>query len=155
MQDVHSKERAIDELPQSAAGKTIMTTEPKFIPQQAAEIHLTDMGKDNEDIAVKIRLIDCVGFMADGAVGHMEGNEKRMVKTPWSEQEIPFVEAASIGTEKVIRDHATIGIVVTTDGTIGDLERSSYEEAEERTVRELNAIGKPFVILLNSARPYG
>ena len=155
MTDAPARERAMDELPQAAAGKTIMTTEPKFIPQQAAEIHLTDMGKDNEDIAVKIRLIDCVGFMADGAVGHMEGNEKRMVKTPWSEQEIPFVEAASIGTEKVIRDHATIGIVVTTDGTIGDLERSSYEEAEERTVRELNAIGKPFVILLNSARPYG
>lgn len=148
MEDVHSKERTIDELPQSAQGKTIMTTEPKFIPKDAAEITLAD------DTRVKVRLIDCVGFMVDGASGHMEGNTSRMVKTPWFDYEIPFVEAASIGTEKVIRDHATIGIVVTTDGSIGELERSGYIEAEERTVAELENIGKPYVIVLNSKKPY-
>lgn len=148
MEDVHSKERTIDELPQSAQGKTIMTTEPKFIPKDAAEITLAD------DSRVKVRLIDCVGFMVDGASGHMEGNASRMVKTPWFDYEIPFVEAASIGTEKVIRDHATIGIVVTTDGSIGELERSGYIEAEERTIAELDNIGKPYVIVLNSRKPY-
>lgn len=148
MEDVHSKERTIDELPQSAQGKTIMTTEPKFIPKDAAEITLEDETK------IKVRLIDCVGFMVDGAAGHMEGSEKRMVKTPWFDHEIPFVEAASIGTEKVIRDHATIGIVVTTDGSIGEIERGNYIDAEEKTVQELNAIGKPFVIVLNSKKPY-
>lgn len=148
MEDVHSRERTIDELPQSAQGKTIMTTEPKFIPKDAAEITLGD------DSRVKIRLIDCVGFMVDGAAGHMEGNASRMVKTPWFDYEIPFVEAASIGTEKVIRDHATIGIVVTTDGSIGELPRSSYADAEEKTVAELQAIGKPYVIVLNSQKPY-
>lgn len=148
MEDVHSRERTIDELPQSAQGKTIMTTEPKFIPKDAAEITLEDGTK------VKVRLIDCVGFMVDGATGHMEGEEKRMVKTPWFDYEIPFVDAASIGTQKVIRDHATIGIVVTTDGTIGELDRNSYIDGEERTVQELNAIGKPFVIVLNSQKPY-
>ena len=149
------KERAMDELPQAAAGKTIMTTEPKFIPQQAAEIRLSAFKMEEEPLKLRVRLVDCVGFLADGAVGHMEGNGSRMVKTPWSDQEIPFAEAASIGTEKVIRDHATIGIVVTTDGTIGELERENYINAEERTVRELKNIGKPFVILLNSAKPYG
>ena len=148
------KERAMDELPQAAAGKTIMTTEPKFIPQQAAEIRLSAFKMEEEPLKLRVRLVDCVGFLADGAVGHMEGNGSRMVKTPWSDQEIPFAEAASIGTEKVIRDHATIGIVVTTDGTIGELERENYINAEERTVRELKNIGKPFVILLNSAKPY-
>ena len=103
---------------------------------------------------IKVRLIDCVGFMVEGASGHMEGNESRMVKTPWSEQEIPFTTAASIGTQKVIRDHATIGIVVTTDGTIGELPRNAYVKAEEQTVEELNAIAKPYVILLNSQKPY-
>ena len=154
MEDENAKERALDELPQAAAGKTIMTTEPKFIPQQAAEIRLADPTKGTEEIPIKVRLIDCVGFMADGAVGHMEGNEKRMVKTPWFDYEIPFSEAASIGTEKVIRDHATIGVVVTTDGSIGELERNNYIDAEEKTVRELQGIGKPFVILLNSELPY-
>ena len=144
----------MDELPQAAAGKTIMTTEPKFIPQQAAEIRLSAFKMEEEPLKLRVRLVDCVGFLADGAVGHMEGNGSRMVKTPWSDQEIPFAEAASIGTEKVIRDHATIGIVVTTDGTIGELERENYINAEERTVRELKNIGKPFVILLNSAKPY-
>ncbi len=149
MEDVHSRERTIDELPQSAQGKTIMTTEPKFIPKDAAEIRLED------DTKVKVRLIDCVGFMVDGAAGHMEGNEKRMVKTPWFDYEIPFVEAASVGTEKVIRDHATIGIVVTTDGSIGEIGRAGYVDAEEKTVQELNAIGKPYVIVLNCQKPYG
>lgn len=155
MEDGHAKERTLDELPQSAAGKTIMTTEPKFIPQEAAEVVLPDDKMMNDNIRVKVRLIDCVGFMVDGASGHMEGNEKRMVKTPWFDHEIPFVEAASIGTQKVIRDHATIGIVVTTDGSIGDLDRSNYIDAEEKTVQELNAIGKPFVVVLNSKKPYG
>lgn len=131
-----------------------MTTEPKFIPQQAAEIRLSAFKMEEEPLKLRVRLVDCVGFLADGAVGHMEGNGSRMVKTPWSDQEIPFAEAASIGTEKVIRDHATIGIVVTTDGTIGELERENYINAEERSVRELKNIGKPFVILLNSAKPY-
>lgn len=148
MEDVHSRERTIDELPQSAQGRTIMTTEPKFIPKDAAEITLGD------DTRVKIRLIDCVGFMVDGATGHMEGNANRMVKTPWFDYEIPFVEAASIGTQKVIKDHATIGIVVTTDGTIGELSREGYIEAEERTIQELSGIGKPYVIVLNSNKPY-
>lgn len=153
MQENSEKERAVDELPQAAAGKTIMTTEPKFVPQRAAEISLDD-GKNAEPLTLKVRLIDCVGFLADGAMGHMEGNETRMVKTPWSNREIPFADAASIGTEKVIKDHATIGIVVTTDGTIGELDRTSYINAEEKTVRELKEIGKPFVILVNSVRPY-
>ncbi len=148
MEDVHSRERTVDELPQSAQGKTIMTTEPKFIPKDAAEITLEDGTK------MKVRLIDCVGFMVEGAAGHMEGDGVRMVKTPWFEAEIPFTEAASIGTEKVIKDHATIGIVVTTDGTIGEIGRENYIEAEERTVQELEAIGKPYVIVLNSVKPY-
>ncbi|MBQ8040584.1 MAG: stage IV sporulation protein A, partial [Lachnospiraceae bacterium] len=153
--DAPAKERATDELPQAAAGKTIMTTEPKFIPQQAAEIKL--LGKDGgeDGCAVKVRLIDCVGFLVEGAVGHMEGNEKRMVKTPWFDYEIPFSEAAAIRTEKVIKDHATIGLVVTTDGSIGELPRENYMRAEERTVQELKNIGKPFVVLLNTTKPYG
>ena len=152
--DAAAKERATDELPQAAAGKTIMTTEPKFIPQQAAEIRLPGKEGAEDGGMVKVRLIDCVGFLVDGAVGHMEGNEKRMVKTPWFDYEIPFAEAAAIGTEKVIKDHATIGIVVTTDGSIGELDRESYVRAEERTVQELHAIGKPFIILLNTTKPY-
>jgi len=152
--DAAVKERTTDELPQAAAGKTIMTTEPKFIPQQAAEIRLPGKDGVEDGGTVKVRLIDCVGFLVDGAVGHMEGNEKRMVKTPWFSHEIPFAEAAAIGTEKVIKDHATIGIVVTTDGSIGELERENYIRAEERTIQELNAIGKPYIILLNTAKPY-
>ena len=152
--DAAAKDRATDELPQAAAGKTIMTTEPKFIPQQAAEIRLPGKDGIEDGGMVKVRLIDCVGFLVDGAVGHMEGNEKRMVKTPWFDYEIPFAEAAAIGTEKVIKDHATIGVVVTTDGSIGELDRESYIRAEERTVQELNAIGKPYIILLNTTKPY-
>lgn len=153
--DSPAKERAIDELPQAAAGKTIMTTEPKFIPQQAAEIKLKGAEQAEEGCSVKVRLIDCVGFLVEGAVGHMEGSEKRMVKTPWFEHEIPFSEAAAIGTEKVIKEHATIGLVITTDGSIGELARENYIKAEERTIQELKNIGKPFVVLLNTTKPYG
>ena len=148
MTDIHAKERTQDELPQSASGTTIMTTEPKFVPKEAAGVKLSD------DLEVKIRMIDCVGFMAEGASGHIEKDEERQVKTPWFEYEIPFTKAAAIGTQKVIRDHATIGIVVTTDGTIGELPRNAYVKAEEQTVEELNAIAKPYVILLNSQKPY-
>ncbi len=148
MEDENSRARTIDELPQSAQGKTIMTTEPKFIPKDAATIRL------DSDTEVKVRLIDCVGYMVDGAAGHMEGNSKRMVKTPWFDYEIPFVEAASIGTQKVIKDHSTIGIVITTDGSFGEISRESYVPAEEQTIEELKSLGKPFVIVLNSERPY-
>lgn len=148
IKDVHSKERAIDELPQSANGKIIMTTEPKFIPKEAVEINL-----DN-DINMKVRLIDCVGYMVDGALGHEENNKERMVKTPWFDREIPFVKAAEIGTKKVINDHSTIGILVTTDGSFSELEREAYVSAEEKTVEELRNIGKPYVIILNSNKPY-
>lgn len=148
IEDVHSKERAIDELPQSAAGKTIMTTEPKFIPKEAASISLS------EDTTVNIRLIDCVGYMVEGAAGHMENDQERMVKTPWFDYEIPFSKAAEIGTKKVINEHSTIGFVVTTDGSFGELSRQQYEAPEEKTIQELKAIGKPFIVLLNSSHPY-
>lgn len=148
MTDSHAKERTRDEMPQSASGTTIMTTEPKFVPKEAAVIKMSD------DIEAKIRLIDCVGFMVEGASGHTENGGERQVKTPWYEYEIPFTKAAEIGTEKVIRDHATIGFVVTTDGTVTDLPRENYIEPEEKTVRELKNIGKPFVILLNCKKPY-
>jgi len=143
----HRRKQITDELPQSGNGKTIMTTEPKFIPMTPAEIAMEDGS------LLKLRLIDCVGYMTEGALGHMEENAQRMVKTPWSAAEIPFTEAATIGTRKVIEDHATIGIVVTTDGTFGELPRENYVAPEEQTVRELQAIGKPFVVLLNSAFP--
>ena len=131
MEDEHQKSRARDELPQSAAGKTIMTTEPKFIPKEAALVQL------GEGIQAKVRLIDCVGFMVDGAAGHIENDQERLVKTPWFEEEIPFTRAAETGTRKVINDHSTIGIVVTTDGSFGDLKRDAYIKAEETTVGEL------------------
>lgn len=148
MTDEHAKTRTKDELPQSASGTTIMTTEPKFVPKEAAEISLA------EDVTVKVRLIDCVGFMVEGASGHIENDVERQVKTPWFEYEIPFTKAASIGTQKVIHEHSTIGIVVTTDGSIGNLPRDSYVEAEEKTIHELQSIGKPFVLLVNSKKPY-
>ncbi|MDE7038500.1 MAG: stage IV sporulation protein A, partial [Lachnospiraceae bacterium] len=141
MADEHGKARTKDELPQSASGRTIMTTEPKFVPKEAAEIRLS------EDVAVKVRLIDCVGYMVEGASGHSEGGEERQVKTPWFDHEIPFTKAASIGTRKVIHDHATIGVVVTTDGSITDIPRENYREGTEKTIRELQSIGKPFVVL--------
>lgn len=144
----HGKAIARDELPQSAAGKTIMTTEPKFIPKEAAELSLED------GITARVRLVDCVGFMVEGAAGHEENGEERLVKTPWYDHEIPFTQAAEIGTRKVIRDHSTIGIAVTADGSFGELKRSDYLDAENETIRELKEIGKPFVMLLNSARPY-
>ncbi|MGC4017861.1 MAG: stage IV sporulation protein A [Muricomes sp.] len=148
MTDEHAKERTKDELPQSASGTTIMTTEPKFVPKEAAAIKLSD------DVEVKIRLIDCVGYMVEGASGHIENDAERQVKTPWFEYEIPFTKAAAIGTQKVIHDHATIGIVVTTDGSIGDLPRENYIAAEEKTIKELQSIGKPFIVLLNTQKPY-
>ncbi len=148
IEDIHSKERAIDELPQSAAGKTIMTTEPKFIPKEAAEITLGD------DTKVSIRLIDCVGYMVEGATGHIENEQERLVKTPWFDHEIPFTQAAEIGTQKVINDHSTIGIVVTTDGSFGDLPRDNYIPAEEKTIAELKKLKKPFIVLLNTNKPY-
>ena len=148
MADEHAKERTKDELPQSASGTTIMTTEPKFVPKEAAELRLA------EDVDVKVRLIDCVGFMVEGASGHTENDAERQVKTPWFDYEIPFTKAAAIGTQKVIHDHSTIGIVITTDGSIGNLPRENYEAAEEKTVQELRSIGKPFLMLLNCKKPY-
>lgn len=148
MEDEHARERTKDELPQSASGKTIMTTEPKFVPKEAAEIKLMD------DVSVKVRLIDCVGYMVNGAAGHVENDEERQVKTPWFDHEIPFTKAASIGTKKVIHDHATIGIVITTDGSIGEIPRENYEEAERQTIQELQGIKKPFIVLVNSQKPF-
>ena len=148
MEDENLRSGSRDELPQSAAGKTIMTTEPKFIPKEAAKIQLED------GIQAKIRLIDCVGFMVEGAGGYIENDEERLVKTPWFDDGIPFTKAAEIGTRKVITDHSTIGIVVTCDGSFGEIKRSSYIPAEEKTVQELKALGKPFIILLNSMKPY-
>ncbi len=143
----HIRKQITDELPQSGNGKTIMTTEPKFIPMTPASILL----EDNSEL--KLRLIDCVGYMTEGALGHKEENADRMVKTPWSASEIPFTEAATIGTRKVIEDHSTIGIVVTTDGSFGELPRENYLAPEEQTIKELQDIGKPFVVLLNTAAP--
>lgn len=147
IQNTFRKERANDELPQSGAGKTIMTTEPKFVPSEAVELTL----KDN--VKFKVRMVDCVGYLVKGALGHEEENVPRMVTTPWYEKEIPFQEAAEIGTRKVINDHSTIGIVVTTDGSITDIERPNYIKAEERVINELKEIEKPFVVLLNSTHP--
>ena len=143
----YKKERAKDELPQSAGGKTIMTTEPKFVPNEAIEITL-----DN-NLKFKTRLVDCVGYLVDNAIGYLEDDMPRMVKTPWSDEEIPFEKAAEIGTKKVIEEHSTIGILVTTDGTITDIPREDYIKAEERVVSELKALNKPFIILLNSSEP--
>ena len=145
--DKNSKERTIDELPQSADGKTIMTTQPRFIPNEAVKINI------DEKVEMKVRMIDCVGYLIDGALGHVEGEKPRLVKTPWTQDELPFEEAAELGTKKVIEDHSTIGIVLTTDGTITDIPRSSYIGAEERVVAELKAQNKPFVIVLNTKKP--
>ncbi len=142
-----SKERARDELPQSASGKTIMTAEPKFVPEEAAEIILPDGAQ------LSVRLIDCVGYMVDGAAGQFEDGAERLVTTPWFDHEVTITEAAEAGTEKVIRDHSSIGIVVTTDGSFGDIPRENFILAEERVIRELQELGKPFVVVLNSAQP--
>lgn len=149
MEDGHDRTRTRDELPQSASGTAVMTTEPKFVPKEAASIQLED------DVTVKVRLIDCVGYMVEGASGYMEKEMERQVKTPWFDEEIPFTRAAAIGTRKVICDHSTIGIVVTTDGSIGEIPRGNYLPAEERTIQELKTIGKPFVVLVNTKKPYG
>jgi stage IV sporulation protein A len=144
----HVLERTKDELPQGSAGKTIMTTEPKFIPDEAIEIKLA------ENITMRVRLVDCVGYTVPGAVGYDDEGKRRMVSTPWFDEPIPFEEAAETGTRKVIQDHSTIGIVVTTDGTITDISRESYVNAEKRVVNELKEIGKPFVVVLNSTKPF-
>ena len=140
-------QRALDELPQSASGKTIMTTEPKFIPEESVTVDLGD------NVSFKVRMIDCVGYVVDSALGHTEENGPRMVKTPWSEEAIPFDEAAAIGTKKVITDHSSVGLVITTDGSFSDIPREDYLSGERRVIDELKAINKPFIVLLNSARP--
>lgn len=147
MSDDFSRDRAIDELPQSGSGRTIMTAEPKFIPEKAVQIRLSD------GVVFGVRLVDCVGYLVPGAMGQFEDLAPRMVMTPWLDHEIPLAEAAEIGTRKVISEHATVGIVVTTDGTVTEIPREDYLEAEERAIRELQAIGKPFVVLINSAQP--
>lgn len=143
----YKKERAQDELPQSAGGKTIMTTEPKFVPNEAINITI-----DNK-LNLKTRLVDCVGYLVPNSIGYLEDDKPRMVKTPWFEDEIPFEQAAEIGTKKVIEEHSTIGILITTDGSVTDIQREDYIQAEERVVNELKALNKPFIILLNSSNP--
>ena len=147
IQNEYKKERAIDELPQSSAGKTIMTTEPKFIPDEAVEIVLDNNAKFN------VRMIDCVGYIVDSALGYIENEQPRRVMTPWDENDMEFQKAAEIGTKKVICEHSTIGLVITTDGSIGEIPRADYEDAEKRIVDELKAINKPFVLLVNSMFP--
>lgn len=147
IEDISKKERATDELPQSASGRTIMTTEPKFIPENAVEINLPDNAHFN------VRMIDCVGYIVPSSLGYIENDQPRMVKTPWFEKEIPFNMAAEIGTQKVITEHSTIGLVITTDGSISDIPRSEYAEAEERVINELKELNKPFIVLLNSTDP--
>ena len=145
--DEYVKQRAMDELPQSAAGRTIMTTEPKFIPEDAVELSM------NENIKMQVRLIDCVGYIVPSSVGYIEEEQPRMVMTPWYDEEIPFNMAAEIGTKKVITEHSTIGLVITTDGTITSIPRDEYEEAEERVIDELKALDKPFIVLMNTDNP--
>lgn len=146
--DEYQRERTMDELPQSGSGKTIMTTEPKFIPNEAIPITI------NNNVKFKARLVDCVGYLVNDAIGYMEEDVPRMVKTPWQDAEMPFEEAAEIGTKKVIQDHSTIGILVTTDGSFSDISRDDYILAEERVVNELSELNKPFVVILNSSDPY-
>lgn len=146
IEDEYEKKRALDEIPQSAQGKTIMTTEPKFVPNQAANVKI-------DDFTCNIRLIDCVGYLINNAKGAEDENGPRLVKTPWYDDPIPFVEAAELGTEKVIKDHSTIGVVVTTDGSIGEFTRNDYLESETRVINELKEIGKPFIVILNSTHP--
>lgn len=143
----YRRERAVDELPQSSAGKTIMTTEPKFIPEEAVEVTIGDKARFNA------RMIDCVGYIVPSAIGYIENEAPRMVITPWFDEEVPFAMAAEVGTRKVIQDHSTIGLVITTDGSISDIPREEYEEAEQRVINELNSINKPFVVLLNCVYP--
>jgi len=149
IENEHKRERAMDELPQSAGGKTIMTTEPKFIPNEAVEITLGD------NATFKVRMIDCVGYIVPSALGHIENDQPRMVSTPWFTEDIPFHQAAEIGTKKVINEHSTIGLVVTTDGSICNIPRYEYEEAESRVINELKSINKPFIVIVNSTNPLG
>ena len=146
IQDEYERKRTLDELPQSAQGKTIMTTEPKFVPATATKIQI-------DDFSANIRMVDCVGYVIDAAKGYEDENGPRMVMTPWYSDPIPFVEAAEIGTEKVIKEHSTIGIVITTDGSIGEIPRNEYISAEENVINELKEIGKPFIVILNSVHP--
>ena len=146
LEDEYEKKRALDEIPQSAQGKTIMTTEPKFVPSNGAKIKI-------DNFFANIKLVDCVGYVIPSSKGYEDENGPRLVKTPWYDESIPFIEAAEIGTEKVIKDHSTIGIVVTTDGSIGDFTRDEYLESEKRVIEELTLIGKPFIVLLNSVHP--
>ena len=143
----YKRERAQDELPQSAGGRTIMTTEPKFVPNEAVGITVGD------NIKLNVRLVDCVGYLVNNAIGYLEDDMPRMVKTPWNTEEIPFEEAAEIGTRKVIKEHSTIGVLVTTDGSVTDIPREDYIGAEERVVKELKELNKPFIIVLNSSEP--
>lgn len=147
IENVYRRERARDELPQSGSGRTVMTAEPKFVPEEAVRVEMAD------GASFSVRLIDCVGYMVPGAAGQIENDLPRMVTTPWYDHDIPMTEAAEVGTRKVIAEHSTIGIVVTTDGTITDIPREDYLEAEERVITELKALGKPFLVLLNSAYP--
>ena len=147
VKNTYEKQRILDEMPQSGTGRTITTTEPKFIPAEAVRLEL-ESGVD-----LRVRLVDCVGYLIPGAAGHMEDGESRMVTTPWSDERLPFEAAAEIGTEKVIRDHSTVGIVVTTDGSIGTMARGDYAEAEDRVIKQLEELNKPFVVLINSTRP--
>lgn len=149
MDNGYARDRATDELPQSGNGKTIMTMQPKFVPNEAARVNLA------EGVSANFRLIDCVGYLIDGVSGHTEDGAPRLVKTPWSDSDIPFEEAAEIGTRKVIAEHSTIGVLVTTDGSIGDINRLNYVAAEERVARELKEAGKPFVVVLNTTDPDG
>ena len=148
IENVYRRERAIDELPQSGSGRTIMTAEPKFVPEEAVTVTLEG------GVTFAVRLIDSVGYMVRGAMGQTEDGAPRMVMTPWSDQELPMAQAAEIGTRKVICEHSTVGIVITTDGTVTDIPREDYLEPEERVIRELQELGKPFVVLLNSAQPH-
>ena len=146
VEDGNLKNLMTDELPQSASGKSVMTTEPKFVPSKAASVKI-------ENATANVRFADCVGFITKGASGFEEDGKPRLVNTPWSKTPLPFAEAAELGTERVINEHSTIGICVTTDGSISDIKRDGYVEAEEKTVSRLKALGKPFVIVLNCAEP--
>ena len=147
IEDGYSRDRARDEMPQSAAGKTVMTTEPKFVPDEAVNIRIDDCA------SLRVKMIDCVGYIVSEALGTIENGQPRMVHTPWQEEPMPFIEAAEMGTEKVIQEHSTIGMLVTSDGSIGEISRESYVPAEERIVKELKEIGKPFAMVLNTADP--
>ena len=149
IENTHVKTRVIDELPQSGAGRTIMTTQPRFVPNEAVRVEFADKQFCN------VRLVDCVGYLVPGAIGHLEDDAPRMVRTPWFDYDVPFEEAAELGTRKVITEHSTIGIVMTTDGSITELPRDSYVEAEARVIREMKETGKPFVLIINSIDPEG